>query len=132
MRARHGRTAFVFDLDGTLVDSAPDIGDALGEVLRGDGRAPLSLDEVRGLIGDGVAVLLQRAWSLTGSPIDPAELDDRVDRFLSSYAAGGHARTRPGMLAHGHPPRPPVRGALPKEPVVKTRRGLTSRTASAK
>ncbi len=95
MRARHGRTAFVFDLDGTLVDSAPDIGDALSEVLRGDGRAPLSLEEVRGLIGDGVAMLLQRAWSLTGSPMDPAELDDRVDRFLSSYAAGRHARTRP-------------------------------------
>jgi hypothetical protein len=36
------------------------------------------------------------------------------------------------MLDHGQPPRAPALGALPKDPVVKTNRGLTSRTASAK
>ena len=95
MPGLHGYAAFVFDLDGTLVDSAPDIGDALGAVLREDGRRALSLDEVRGLIGDGVAVLLQRAWAVTGAPLDPSRLADRVGHFLASYAAGGHVGTRP-------------------------------------
>ncbi len=56
------RTAAIFDLDGTLVDSLLDIADALNETLVEHGRDPASLENVRQWIGDGLAQLCHRAW----------------------------------------------------------------------
>ncbi|MGL4280489.1 MAG: HAD hydrolase-like protein, partial [Albidovulum sp.] len=50
----------VFDLDGTLIDSAPDIHAAVARMLEAEGMEPLPLAEVRGFIGNGVAVLVER------------------------------------------------------------------------
>jgi phosphoglycolate phosphatase len=58
--------ALAFDLDGTLVDSAPDIGHALNEALRESGFAGFDLERVRAWIGDGPDVLIGRALQALG------------------------------------------------------------------
>ena len=60
--------AVIFDLDGTLVDSAPDIHRAVNEVLAAYGVAPLSFEAVRGFIGSGVPVLIERVIRACGLP----------------------------------------------------------------
>ena len=62
--------AVIFDLDGTLVDSAPDIHWAVNEVLAMDGREPLPLETVRGFIGGGVSILIERVIRACGLPQD--------------------------------------------------------------
>ncbi len=64
----------LFDLDGTLVDSAPDIATALNRVLGTAGLAPFGLPEVTRMIGDGAKVLLERALAARSSSFDPALL----------------------------------------------------------
>jgi phosphoglycolate phosphatase len=78
------RTAIVFDLDGTLVDSLPDLRAALNEMLRALGRRDLSAGEVRRMIGDGSPALVRRALAATGDAVD-AESAHR--RFLAVYEA---------------------------------------------
>lgn len=51
----------IFDLDGTLVDSIPDLTDAVNEFMRASGRAPLAMDDVRRLVGKGARNLVERA-----------------------------------------------------------------------
>jgi phosphoglycolate phosphatase len=56
----------VFDLDGTLVDSLPDITAALNVALVGHGVAALSLEDVRGLVGEGIGKLVEKALAFRG------------------------------------------------------------------
>jgi phosphoglycolate phosphatase len=72
----------VFDLDGTVVDSLPDIAAALNAALGRAGLAPLSVDVVRGLVGEGVHSLAEKALAVYGSDIDPAAVaSDIVRRY---------------------------------------------------
>jgi phosphoglycolate phosphatase len=87
-------TAFllIFDLDGTLIDSAPDLRAALNAMLRERGRPALSLSQVKGMIGDGVGSLVARALAASGAePGDAAALP----RFLELYEANATRSTRP-------------------------------------
>ena len=77
--------AVLFDLDGTLVDSAPDIHAALNETLASYGEPPFTLEAVTRMVGRGVPVLIERTWDGLGKSIDPAERDRVVDRFLAIY-----------------------------------------------
>lgn len=83
----------VFDLDGTLVDSVPDLHAALNEVLRERGRRLLSPSQVRRMVGDGVPMLVSRALAATGA--DPAEAATALPRFLEIYEANATNLTRP-------------------------------------
>jgi phosphoglycolate phosphatase len=83
----------VFDLDGTLVDSAPDLHAALNQMLRERGRPALSLPQVKRMIGDGVPTLVSRA--LTASGADPAGAAGALSRFLEIYEANAVRLTRP-------------------------------------
>lgn len=56
----------VFDLDGTLVHSAPDIHAAVNKALAEEGGAPFTLAEITGFIGNGVPVLIQRVLAARG------------------------------------------------------------------
>lgn len=85
--------AVVFDLDGTLVDSAPDMHTALNRVLAARGHAPLSLARVRGFIGAGVPTLIRRAMAAVGVAEDG--FDDWHDAYMTSYADGICVTTRP-------------------------------------
>ena len=54
-------TLVVFDLDGTLIDSAPDMHRAVNLMLAELGCAPLSLPDIRSMVGDGASALIARA-----------------------------------------------------------------------
>ncbi|WAJ30324.1 phosphoglycolate phosphatase [Antarcticirhabdus aurantiaca] len=77
--------AVFFDLDGTLVDSVPDIHEALNETLASYGEPPFTLEAVTRMVGRGVPVLIERAYASLGKDIDPATRDKVVARFLSIY-----------------------------------------------
>ena len=73
----------LFDLDGTLVDTAPDIARALGVALEGSGVPELSLDNVKRMVGDGARELIRRALADVQS--DGAREEAAFGRFLASY-----------------------------------------------
>ncbi|MBM3542421.1 MAG: phosphoglycolate phosphatase, partial [Alphaproteobacteria bacterium] len=87
--------AVVFDLDGTLVDSAPDIHAALNATLAQAGRAGVDLATATRFVGDGARKLVARGFAATGGEIDGAELDDHCRAFLDAYAADAVTLTRP-------------------------------------
>ncbi len=88
-------SAVAFDLDGTLIDSAPDIGHAVNTALAAAGLKRFDLATVRAWIGDGPDALIARALEAQGvSPDDPA--------LRQSLRAGFNAATLAAPLAHGH------------------------------
>ncbi len=86
--------AIVFDLDGTLIDSLPDIAAAANRMLEAEGRAPLSPDEVRPMIGDGAGQLVERVFAARGGLPGPA-LEPYLHRFLAEYEPRSAELTRP-------------------------------------
>ncbi|MEO0410273.1 MAG: HAD-IA family hydrolase [Pseudomonadota bacterium] len=79
-------TAALFDLDGTLVDTAPDLAAALNHCLAQDGHAPFAVKDMRSLVGHGAAALLKRGYSLRENmPLDDARLPFLRQRFLDFY-----------------------------------------------
>jgi phosphoglycolate phosphatase len=80
--------AVLFDLDGTLVDSAPDIAAAVNDLISRHGLGPLSLDQVKSMIGRGVKVLTERAFRAVGKPLSPEELEQEYLTMLDVY--GNH------------------------------------------
>lgn len=81
-----GRGAVVFDLDGTLVDSAPDMHAAMARVLAARGHPALDLDRVRGFIGNGVPMLVRRTMAAVAA--DEAQFDGFRRDYLAAYDAG--------------------------------------------
>ena len=82
----------VFDLDGTLVDTAPDLTNALNDVLTRRGHAPVSLETIRQCVGHGARIMIEEA-------LRRASAEDDVDRmlaeFLLHYEANIAAESRP-------------------------------------
>ncbi|HMR29909.1 MAG TPA: phosphoglycolate phosphatase [Geminicoccaceae bacterium] len=91
--------AIVFDLDGTLVDSAPDLLAAVNRLLAALGRSRLDLVAVKGMIGDGVRRLVERALAATGGVPPGRALDDAVEQFYAFYMQAPSVLTRayPGV-----------------------------------
>lgn len=89
----------IFDLDGTLIDSAPDLHAAAGKLLREMGEEPLDLRTIRGFIGNGVPVLVERIARAVSHPTDTARLAVLEHRFMVLYTAAPAALTRvyPGV-----------------------------------
>ena len=77
--------AIIFDLDGTLVDSLPDMADALNRLLATDGRCILGVNQVRPLIGSGVSKMICSAYALTGAKIIKDDLGAAVSQYTSYY-----------------------------------------------
>ena len=88
-------TAIVWDLDGTLVDSAPDLASALNTVLDKRGFFTLSITEVRAMIGNGVPKLVERGFNAVGVRPDVAQLDELIAMFVKEYKACATDKTRP-------------------------------------
>lgn len=87
--------ALLFDLDGTLVHSVPDLRAALNAILAEDGRRALDEPEVARMVGNGVRKLVERGYDATGgAPAEAAALDALVDRFMAIYGA------HPADLSH--------------------------------
>ena len=70
------------DLDGTLIDSARDLAESIGEMLEGYGMPPLPLGDVVTMVGEGAPVLVRRALREAGLKPDPEEA---LARFLEIY-----------------------------------------------
>ncbi|MBB3935877.1 phosphoglycolate phosphatase [Aureimonas phyllosphaerae] len=79
--------AVLFDLDGTLVDSLPDIHAALNETLESLGEPPFTIEAVGRMVGQGVQILIGRAYEALDKEIDPATRDKIAERYLAIYAA---------------------------------------------
>ena len=84
--------AVVFDLDGTLVDSAPDLCAAANATLADEGLGALDLATVKGFIGDGIDALVARCFAQASTK--PPDLAAASARFRGHYGRQGHRRTR--------------------------------------
>jgi len=85
----------VFDLDGTLVDTAPDLIDTLNVILTRHGVAAVAFEEARTMIGAGVKPLLQRGLAAKGVALPPEKIDRLFAEYLEVYAAHIADRSRP-------------------------------------
>ena len=103
----------VYDLDGTLADTAEDLVAALNAVLGMEGLAPLPVENARSMIGAGARALIQRGFAASGRTLDPQKLEVLFGDFLAHYNAhiadftrlypGVESRAR-GVRAHGLAP----------------------------
>ena len=82
----------VFDLDGTLIDSARDISESVSELVESYGAAPLPMSEVVTMVGDGAPMLIRRALEQSGIAAAPREA---LERYLTIYDRRLMDHTRP-------------------------------------
>ena len=75
----------LFDLDGTLADTNPDLHAAMNHILQRHGLTPLPQDKVRHLIGGGAAMILQRGFAEHGVTLSDADMAAATDEFVLWY-----------------------------------------------
>ena len=85
----------VFDLDGTLVDTAPDLVETLNVVLAGEGLPAVPFERARNLIGGGARRMLELGLHEAGRACTPPEIDRLYGEFIRFYAAHIAERSRP-------------------------------------
>jgi phosphoglycolate phosphatase len=90
----------VFDLDGTLADTAPDLVATLNAILGQEGLPALPLDKARDMIGHGARAMLERGLEAAGREVTPGRLDELYRDFLAHYAEHLCVETRlfPGVI----------------------------------
>ena len=79
--------ALIFDLDGTLVDTAPDLMAATNHVMKTLKRRPITMEEVRSFVGHGARALIARGCEATGEPVDARAIESLYQEFVIYYAA---------------------------------------------
>src|SRR5579863_7993853 len=84
-----------FDLDGTLIDTAPDLISTLNLILGREGLPPVEYDTARRMIGGGARAMIERALAAEGRSSPKAELDRLFAAFIEHYAAHIADRSRP-------------------------------------
>ena len=84
-RAMAHAPLIVFDLDGTLVDSAPDLVGALNTILAREGIAPLTLERARKFVGRGGRVLIRLGLDAQGASVSDARLEQMFSAYLAEY-----------------------------------------------
>ncbi|GEP11944.1 phosphoglycolate phosphatase, bacterial [Methylobacterium gnaphalii] len=91
----------MFDLDGTLADTAGDLVGTLNVILEREGLVALPLEQARDLLGAGARALITRGFSAAGQTLEPARLEQLFDDFLDYYGAHltDHSRLYPGVVA---------------------------------
>lgn len=80
-----GAPILVFDLDGTLADTADDLIRTLNLLLERDGHAPLPAAAARSLVGAGGRALIQRGYAVNGAALAAERLERLFRDFLASY-----------------------------------------------
>ncbi len=90
-----GAPTVVFDLDGTLVDSAPDLVATLNIVFAREGLPPVAYETARNLVGGGARSLIECSLRAEGRKLGVDEVDRLVKEFIAHYAAHIADRSRP-------------------------------------
>lgn len=92
--------AVIFDLDGTLIDTAGDLAAAMNYAFGAAGHDAIPLPRVRHLVGHGARAMLAQGFAETGAVPPPAEMDRHVAVFLDYYLAhiADHSRPFPGVV----------------------------------
>jgi phosphoglycolate phosphatase len=92
--------AIVFDLDGTLVDTAPDLMRTLNTVLAEEGLPPLAFELAPTLVGRGARAMLERGFAADGRPLEEPEASRLFDRFIDHYLdhCADESRPFPGVI----------------------------------
>jgi phosphoglycolate phosphatase len=90
----------VFDLDGTLAETAPDIMRVLNVILVREGLSALPLERARELVGAGARALIERGFKVLGRPLDAETLERLFEDFLLIYAedVASHSHLFDGVL----------------------------------
>jgi phosphoglycolate phosphatase len=83
----------VFDLDGTLIHSAPDIAAALNMVLVEQGLEPFPIEQALGFVGEGAKVLIELAFGARNRTLTESEMAELTARYLTTYAMRGSPDT---------------------------------------
>jgi phosphoglycolate phosphatase len=91
----------VFDLDGTLVDSAPDLVATLNAVFTRAGLSAVAYEAARNMVGAGARALIERALSAQRRTLPASEIERLREQFIEHYAAhiADHSRLFPGVEA---------------------------------
>ncbi len=97
--AIHTPPIAVFDLDGTLADTAGDLVGTLNVILSQEGLAPLPIGQARDMIGAGARALIARGFEAAGRDLAPTYLDELFRQFMVHYGENICVRTRlyPGV-----------------------------------
>lgn len=85
----------VFDLDGTLIDTAPDLVDTLNVVFAREGLPPVPFDTARNLIGGGARTMIARGVEAEGRVFPPAKLEQLFVDFIAHYSEHIADRSQP-------------------------------------
>jgi len=90
----------VFDLDGTLIDTAPDLIDSLNHALKDNGFDAVDRGLVGAQVGMGGRALIERVFALNQRRVDPAMVERHHEVFVAHYTAGipGRSSPYPGVL----------------------------------
>src|ERR671921_1562469 len=90
----------VFDLDGTLADTAGDLVGTLNVILEREGLSPLPVRKARDMIGAGARALIERGFEAAGKELTPGHLDELFRQFMVHYGENICVRTRlyPGVV----------------------------------
>ena len=99
--ARHMPISVIFDLDGTLVDTAPDLIATLNVIFRREGLAPVTFANARPLIGAGARRMIERGLEQQAATMTPADVDRLYKDYLEHYAEhiADTSRPFPGLEA---------------------------------
>jgi len=87
--------ALIFDLDGTLVDTAPDLLGALNAVLLREGRPAVNHADLRHLVGFGARTMMIEAFRMSGGPAEESRLPGLIDAFIAHYKKHIAVASRP-------------------------------------
>lgn len=90
----------VFDLDGTLVDTAPDLIATLNVIFKREGMTPVVYDTARNFIGGGARAMIARGLATEGRTVDKAKLEQMFEDFIAYYAdhVADQSRPFPGLI----------------------------------
>jgi phosphoglycolate phosphatase len=77
--------AVIFDLDGTLIDSLPDVLTAVNHALLQHGRAPVTAQQLKGMVGEGARVMMEKAFEATGGRIAEELLVSAIATYTAYY-----------------------------------------------
>ncbi len=91
----------IFDLDGTLLDTAPDLIESLNYTIEAASLEPVTFNDLTHLVGQGARVMIKRAFALRNQDLPEADVEPLYERFIAHYIEHmpGESAPYPGIIA---------------------------------